>query len=90
MRKLYCKSGTVLGLALLPSTAFAAQLEQLQTAINTVVLYTVILFVIVVAIYVYFMRLRDRRRGRWAAYSAKAKPSIPLDRMPRSRNACAR
>lgn len=63
MRKLYCKSGTVLGLALLPSAAFAAQLEQLQTAINTVVLYTVILFVIVVAIYVYFMRLRDRRRA---------------------------
>lgn len=61
MRKLYCKSGTVLGLALFASAAFAAQLEQLQTAINTVVLYTVVLFVVVVALYVYFMRLRDRR-----------------------------
>jgi len=61
MRKLYCKPGSALGLALLPVAAFAAQLEQLQTAINTVVLYAVILFVIVVALYVYFMRLRDPR-----------------------------
>ncbi len=63
MRKLYCKSGTGIGFALLPVAAFAAQLEQLQTAINTVVLYAVLLFVIVVAFYAYFMRLRDKRRA---------------------------
>jgi CBS domain-containing protein len=63
MRKLYCKSGTVIGFALLPTAAFAAQLEQLQTTFNTVVLYTVLLFVIVVAFYAYFMRLSDKRRA---------------------------
>ena len=39
------------------------QLEQLQTTINTVVLYALLLFVIVVAFYAYFMRLRDKRRA---------------------------
>lgn len=63
MRKRYCKSGTGIGLALLPGVAFAAQLEQLQTAINTIVLYAVLLFVIVVGLYAYFMRLRDQRRA---------------------------
>jgi CBS domain-containing protein len=63
MRKLYCNSGTGIGLALLPSVAFAVQLEQLQTIFNTAVLYAVLLFVIVVAVYAYFMRLRDRRRA---------------------------
>ena len=63
MRKLCSKSGTSIGLALLPAVAFAAQLEQLQTVINTVVLYAVLLFVIVVGFYAYFMRLRDKRRA---------------------------
>ena len=63
MRKLYCNSGTSIGLALLPTAAFAAQLEQLQTDINTVVLYAIVLFVIVVGLYAYFMRLRDKRRA---------------------------
>ncbi len=63
MRKLYCKSCTGIGLALLPTAAFAVQLEELQTTINTVVLYAVLLFVIVVAVYAYFMRLRDKRRA---------------------------
>lgn len=63
MRTLLHKSGIGIGLALLPTAAFAAQLEQLQTAINTVVLYAVLLFVIVVAFYAYFMRLRDKRRA---------------------------
>ena len=63
MRKLYCKSGTAIGFALLPIAAFAAQLEQLQTAFNTVVLYAVVLFVIVVGFYAYFMRLRDKRKA---------------------------
>ncbi len=61
MKKFYCNSGTAIGLALLSSAAFAAQLEQLQTAINTVVLYAVLLFVIIVGFYAYFMRLRDKR-----------------------------
>ena len=63
MKNFYCNSGTGIGLALLSSVAFAAQLEQLQTAINTVVLYAVLLFVIVVGFYAYFMRLRDKRRA---------------------------
>jgi CBS domain-containing protein len=63
MSKLYCKSGTGIGLVLLPIAAFAAQLEQLQAAINTVVMYVVLLFIIVVAFYAYFMRLRDKRRA---------------------------
>ena len=63
MRKRYCKSGSGFGLALLSGAAFAAQLEQLQTAINTIVLYSVLLFVIVVGLYAYFMRLRDQRRA---------------------------
>ena len=63
MGKLYWKSGTGIGLALLPGAAFAVQLEQWQTAFNTVVLYAVLLFVIVVAVYAYFMRLRDKRRA---------------------------
>lgn len=60
MTKLYCKSGTGIGLALLPAVAFAAQLEQIQTDINTAVLYAVLLFMIVVGVYAYFMRLHDK------------------------------
>ena len=63
MKKLYCKSGTVIGLAMLPGAAFAARLEQLQTAFNTLVLYTVLLFAILVVFYAYFMRLNDKRRA---------------------------
>ena len=63
MNNLYCKSGTGISLVLLPIAAFAAQLEQLQVAINTVVMYVVLLFIIVVAFYAYFMRLRDKRRA---------------------------
>lgn len=63
MRKLCLNSGPGMSLALLPGTAFAVQLEQLQTVLNTVVLYAVLLFVIVVGFYAYFMRLRDKRRA---------------------------
>ena len=63
MSKLYCKSGASIGLALLPTAAFAARMEQLQTFISTMVLYTALLFVIVVAFYAYSMRLRDQRRA---------------------------
>jgi CBS domain-containing protein len=63
MRKLYCNSGTGIGLALLPTAVCAMQLEQLQTLFNTVVLYAFLLFVIVGALYAYFMRVRDLRRA---------------------------
>jgi len=62
MKRFYCNSGAGIGLALLSTAAFAARLEELQTAINTVVLYTGLMIVIVVGFYVYFMRLSDRRR----------------------------
>lgn len=61
MRKLLHQSGSALGLALLTGAAHAAQLEEVQTFVGSVVLYAVLLFVIVVACYVYFMRLRDKR-----------------------------
>ncbi len=60
MRKLCCNLGPGIGLALLPAVAFAAQLEQIQTDINTAVLYAALLFMIVVGFYAYFMRLRDK------------------------------
>lgn len=63
MKKLYCKSGTAIVFGLLPGAAFAARLEQLQSAFNTMVLYTVLLFAILVVFYAYFMRLNDKRRA---------------------------
>ncbi len=62
MSKLYRISGTAIGVALIPTAAFAAQLEQLQTAFNTMVLYTVFLFVVTVVLYVYFRKLTEKRR----------------------------
>ncbi len=61
MRKLLHESGFAFGLALFAAAAHAAQLEEVQTFVGTVVLYAVLLFVIVVVCYVYFMRLRDKR-----------------------------
>jgi CBS domain-containing protein len=63
MRALYRSSGTGIGFTSIPAAAFAAQLEQVQTAFNTFVLYAVAFFVIVVALYAYFMRLQDKRRA---------------------------
>jgi len=66
MKKYYCRLDLGLGFALLPTLAFAAQVdnqEQLQTIVSQVVLYTVLLLVIVVGLYAYFMRLRDKRRA---------------------------
>ena len=66
MKKYYCRLDLGLGFALLPTLAFAVQVdnqEQLQTIVSQVVLYTVLLFVIVVGLYAYFMRLRDKRRA---------------------------
>jgi CBS domain-containing protein len=62
MRKLLCKSATAIGLALLSPTVFAT-LEEVQTTIQKVTMYAFILFVIVLAGAVYFMRMRDKRRA---------------------------
>ena len=61
MRKLSYKSGTGIALALLSPAVLAAQLEDVQTIIGKGPMYALILFVIVAAVWVYFMRLRDKR-----------------------------
>ena len=53
---------TTIGLAL-PSPAAFAALEELQTTIGKAPMYAFILFVIVVTVTVYFMRLRDKHRA---------------------------
>ena len=53
---------TTIGLAL-PSPAAFAALEELQTTIGKAPMYAFILFVIVVAVTVYFIRLRDKLRA---------------------------
>jgi len=60
MRKLFCKSGTGIGLVLLSPAVLATQ-EELLTTLGPVPLYAFILFVIVVIVTVYFMRSRDKR-----------------------------
>lgn len=61
MRKFLYGSGTTIGLGLLSPAVLAAQLEELQTIIGVWPMYAFILFVVVVAVWVYFMRLRDKR-----------------------------
>lgn len=66
MRKLFWKSGTAIGIALLSPAVLAVQQqeEQLSTLlIGKLPLYAFFLFLIVVVIVVYFMRLRDKRRA---------------------------
>ncbi len=60
MKKLFCKSGAGIGLALLSPAAFAT-LEELQATIGQVPIYVLIVFTIVVSVAVYFMRSRDKR-----------------------------
>jgi CBS domain-containing protein len=62
MRKLFYKSGTGIGLALLSPSALATQ-EELLTTIGEAPMYAFILFVIVVIVAVFFMRSRDKRRA---------------------------
>jgi CBS domain-containing protein len=62
MRKLFYKSGTAIGLALL-SPAVLATREELLTTIGEVPMYAFIVFVIIVAALVFFMRSRDKRRA---------------------------
>jgi CBS domain-containing protein len=62
MRKLLYRSTTAIGLAVLSPAVFAT-LEEVQTTIGKVTMYAFILFLIVVTVGVYFMRLRDKRRA---------------------------
>jgi CBS domain-containing protein len=74
MKKFYCKSGASVGLALLPVAAVAEQMEQLQTAFSTAVLYAILLFIIIVGLYAYFMRFRDKRRAPVVRLFAEREP----------------
>jgi CBS domain-containing protein len=60
MRKLFYNSATGFGLALLSPAVLATQ-EDLLTTIGEVPVYIFMVFVIVVIVAVYFMRLRDKR-----------------------------
>ncbi|TAK52638.1 MAG: CBS domain-containing protein [Betaproteobacteria bacterium] len=62
MRKLICRPAAAMGLALL-SPAVLAALEEVQTAVHKLVLYGFILFLVVVTVVVYSMRMRDKRRA---------------------------
>ena len=60
MKRLSCKSGAGIGLALLSPAALATQEELLMT-LGRVPTYAFVLFVIIVFVAVYFMRSRDKR-----------------------------
>ena len=60
MKKLFCKSGIGIGIALLSPAAFATQEELLMT-LGQVPTYALVLIAIVVFVAVYFMRSRDKR-----------------------------
>ena len=63
MSKLHYKLGAGIGFVLLSSAALAASAsEQTLTAVTDMFIYAFILFVVVVGILVYFVRLQDKRR----------------------------
>src|SRR5665647_3102101 len=63
MSKLHYKLGAGIGFALLSSAALAAsESEQPLTTVTNMFIYAFILFVVVVSVLVYFMRLQDKRR----------------------------
>src|ERR1035437_1474415 len=62
MRKIFCKLGAGIGVALLPPAAFAAQEDALEAIFRGGV-YASILFVALVVIGAYFMKLRDKRNA---------------------------
>ena len=62
MRKFFYNSATGIGLALISPAVLATQEELLKT-IGEAPMYAFILFLIVVIISVYFMRIRDKRRA---------------------------
>ncbi len=61
MRKLLYQSGTGTVLAFLSTAVPAAQLEDVQTLISRGPMYALVLFAIIAAVWVYSMRLRDKR-----------------------------
>ncbi len=61
MKKLLYKSGIVIGFALVSGPAFSARLEDLQSFVGTAPVYALVLFAAVAALWVYFMRWRDKR-----------------------------
>lgn len=61
MRQLLNKSVIGISIALLPSAALAASMEELQTFFGEVGIYMLLLIVIIVGVYVYFMQLQDKR-----------------------------
>jgi CBS domain-containing protein len=63
VRKLCNRSGAGFGLALLSSSALAATQEELLTGITEVMAAVFLVFVLVVALGVYFMKSRDKRRA---------------------------
>ena len=63
MSKLHYKLGAGIGFVLLSSAALAAsESEQALTTVTNMFIYAFILFVVVVGVLVYFMRIRDKRR----------------------------
>ena len=50
MRKLLCRSSTVIGFALLPPAVRAAQLEEVQHIVGELPTYALIVFAVVVAV----------------------------------------
>ena len=62
MRKLFCKLGAGIGVVLLPPAAFAAQEDALEAIFRGGV-YASILFVALVVVGAYFMKLRDKRNA---------------------------
>lgn len=61
MKELFYRSGSGIGFALVSRLALSAQLEDLQTFIGMAPVYALVLFAVVAALWVYFMRLRDKR-----------------------------
>jgi len=72
MKTPLCRTAFAIGSLLITQAAIAAQLEQVQMFLNEVVVYVIGLVIVLVAFYVYFMRLRDDR-------------SAPLDKLVQGR-----
>lgn len=63
MRKLSCKSGAGIALALLSPAVLAAGQEEALSTITEVMVYAFIVFVVVVIVGEYFMKSRDKREA---------------------------
>lgn len=71
MRTFLCRSVSGIAVALLAAPALAAQLENMQAFVGQAGLYVLLLVAIVVAIYVYSMRSRDKRAAPLARIFAE-------------------